>query len=303
MSPYSTNAKQLETGPSGAGLIARVLVDAKMKPLEDFIDGFASEFGALRQALRINGFAESATGPARDLWDVFVKVAETIHPANSAEPWMLIRDLARHLNDNVEDAEAATALMTGLIHHGETAALATATLGALRDDLRRIKPRQHPGPSRPIKTPRKRTRKVWLAGVALMGLCASALYLGFEEAHWSWLKDLADPALGSSATEIEPPVGTGQHFSLGNVRYCHFQEERLRILKDKVRAAEDTRAFNMLVVDYNSRCSDFLYQDSDLATVAAEIAANRPRLADEAERMISRWRGHTSVPVFAPPAK
>jgi len=87
------------------------------------------------------------------------------------------------------------------------------------------------------------------------------------------------------------------------VRYCHFQEERLRILKGAARSAEDTRAFNTLVVDYNSRCSDFFYRDSDVATVTAEIAANRQRLTDEAGRIMSTWPGHATVPVFAQPAK
>ena len=107
--------------------------------------------------------------------------------------------------------------------------------------------------------------------------------------------------VSSTPAEIEPPVGTGQHFSLANIRYCHFQEERLRIVKENVRSAEDTRAFNLLVVDYNSRCSDFFYQDSDVATVTAEIAASRARLADEARRMMATWPGHTMIPPFASP--
>jgi hypothetical protein len=279
-------------------LIESLLLDAKMKPLEDFIDGFESDFGLLSEALKENGFGENATGAASSLRDIFVKVAEAIDPIRSAEPWMLIRDLAIYLNDDVEDPEAASALLVGLVRHGEKVAIMPATLGRLREDLRRIKPKHSPSESRPTEVPR---RKVWPVGVALAALalaafCATALYLSFEKGHWSWLKSFAKTPISSTAAEIEPPVGTGQHFSLGNVRYCHFQEERLRILKEKVRGAEDTRAFNILVVDYNSRCSDFFYQDSDVAIVTAEIAANRQRLADEAERMISTWPGQATVP-------
>jgi hypothetical protein len=224
-------------------------------------------------------------------------VAEEIDPAKSAEPWMLIRDLALHLNDNVEDGAAASALLEGLIQHGEKVATLPSILDRLGDDLRRIKPKRPAGASRPIKARRK--RKVWPATVVLAALCASALYLSFEKGYWPWLKNFAKTPIVLTATEIEPPVGTGQHFSLANVRYCHFQEERLKILKEKVRGAEDTRAFNILVVDYNSRCSDFFYRDSDVATVTAEVAANRQRLADEAMRIISTWPGHTTVPVPA----
>jgi hypothetical protein len=283
--------------------IESLVVDAKMKPLEDFIDGFESDFGLLSQSLKKNGFGQNSAGPAGGLWDVFIKVAEATDRVQSAEPWMLVRDLAIHLSHNLEDAEAASALIAGLIQHGEKVSTMPSILGTLREDLRLINPKNHLDASHPTGAPRK--RKVWPAGLALAVLCAIALYLGFDGGHLPWLKNLAETAIGSTVAgaEIEPPVGTGQHFSLGNVRYCHFQEERLRVMKANVRGAEDTRAFNMLVVDYNSRCSDFFYQDSDVATVTAEIAANRQRLADEAGRMMSTWPGHTTVPVFGPSAK
>jgi hypothetical protein len=114
-----------------------------------------------------------------------------------------------------------------------------------------------------------------------------------------WIGTLARPhgEMGSMATEAEaiPAVGAGQHYSLVDVRYCHFQEERLRTMKREAQGAEDIRAFNLLAVDYNSRCSDFFYQESDLATVTAEVAASRQRLAAEAERIMSTWPGHTST--------
>jgi hypothetical protein len=90
---------------------------------------------------------------------------------------------------------------------------------------------------------------------------------------------------------------------LGEVRYCHFQEERLRILKQLAHGPEDVRAFNLLVVDYNSRCSDYFYQDNDVATVTAEIRANRERIAAEAKQIMSMWPGHITLPSFAPAAK
>jgi len=39
-----------------------------MKPLEDFIDGFHSDFGLLNQALKNDGFGPKATGAASGLW-------------------------------------------------------------------------------------------------------------------------------------------------------------------------------------------------------------------------------------------
>jgi hypothetical protein len=273
-------------------LIEQESLDAKMKRLEDFIDGFHSDFGSLNQALKKGGFGPNATDVASSLWGVFVQVVgET---GKSPEPWMLVRDLAIHLSDNVGDAAAASALLNGLIHYGDKIPAPPSILDTFRDDLRLIKSEHHIDESSPTEPGRKRSLR--LAFFALAAFCAIALYLGFDKARW-WLNTFAGPRaeIGSMAAEAEvmPAVGGGQQYSRGNVRYCHFQEERLRIMKHEARGAEDIRAFNKLVVDYNSRCSDFFYRDSDVATVSAEISANRQRLAAEAERIMSTWPGRT----------
>ena len=265
-----------------------------MKPLEDFIDGFHSDFGLLNQALKKDGFGPKATGAASGLWAVFVRVVRAADPRKSAEPWMLVRDLAIHLSHNVGDAAAASALIEGLIHYGRNVFALPSILDTLRDDLRLIKYEHRVDESSATTL----ARSLRLAIVALATCCAIALYLGFDRARL-WIGTLARPhgEIGSIATEAEaiPAVGVGQHYSLDNVRYCHFQEERLRTMKREAQGAEDIRAFNLLAVDYNSRCSDFFYQESDLATVTAEVTANRQRLAAEAERIMSTWPGHTST--------
>ena len=90
-----------------------------------------------------------------------------------------------------------------------------------------------------------------------------------------------------------PPVGTGQRYSLPYVRYCYFQQERLKTIKELAQGPEDARSYNLLVVDYNARCSDFLYQSQDLLAVVAEITANKSRLEADARRIMSAWPGHT----------
>jgi hypothetical protein len=99
----------------------------------------------------------------------------------------------------------------------------------------------------------------------------------------------------TKSEEIPPQVGVGQHLPLDELRYCRFQEERLRLIKPNVRSAEDTRAFNLLAVDYNSRCSDFLYRDGDAAIVAAELDSNRERLGNEADKIVASWPGHAAT--------
>ena len=150
---------------------------------------------------------------------------------------------------------------------------------------------------------RKQKREAALPSVHCSGRSVSGDFRGLYFGLFKGAPDLTTnsvtqaPALtgstqqGSIAAdgEIVPPVGRGQHFTLGNVRYCHFQEERLKIMKPDVRGPEAMRAFNLLVVDYNSRCSDFLYQDSDVAAVKAELKAKRPLLEADAKRIMASW--------------
>jgi hypothetical protein len=246
----------------------------------------------------MDGFQPASTGPAKGLWDLFVQAANATDRVASVEPWMLVRDLALHLNDNVEQPQAAAALITGLIRHAESVLAASSLLSSLREDLRVVQPKRLPakGPPKPIG----RKGRFWSGRVALAVVCgAAALVLGFEAGDWLWLKTASPTSLGAANPEIEPPVGTGQHFSVGNVRYCQFQEERLRIMKSLIRGADEIKAFNLLAADYNSRCSDFFFRDSDVAVVKAELAANRQHLADDAAKIISTWPGHSTRPALS----
>ncbi|ANW00411.1 hypothetical protein LMTR13_09785 [Bradyrhizobium icense] len=98
-----------------------------------------------------------------------------------------------------------------------------------------------------------------------------------------------NPPQQEAEPELLPPVGNGQRFARGYVRFCRFQEERLRVVKQRVRGPEDIRAYNALANDYNSRCSDFLYQDEDLRVVKEEVIAKQKLLEADAERILSTW--------------
>ena len=74
----------------------------------------------------------------------------------------------------------------------------------------------------------------------------------------------AAPSLPALGPEQIPAVGKEQHLTLDYVRYCRFQEERLRIIKGRVQGPDDIKAFNGLANDYNSRCANFYYLDDDL---------------------------------------
>lgn len=102
------------------------------------------------------------------------------------------------------------------------------------------------------------------------------------------------PVQPKTEPELLPPVGKGQRFAREYVRYCRFQEERLRVVKQQVRSPEDIRAYNALANDYNSRCSDFFYQDEDHRVVMEEVGAKQKLLEADAERILSTWPWRTN---------
>jgi hypothetical protein len=149
-----------------------------------------------------------------------------------------------------------------------------------------------------VRSKRMRFLRVFVL-VSIAAVCVTGIFLGFRT---PWPSPSPDGDAGSIAevreAETMPAVGAGQHLELSGVRYCVFQEARLHAMKPDVRGTEDIRAYNKLAQDYNSRCSDYFYRDSDLDMVKAEMAHNSQRLTADAKRMMSAWpgRGPPTVP-------
>jgi hypothetical protein len=68
----------------------------------------------------------------------------------------------------------------------------------------------------------------------------------------------------------------------------------LRIVKRHVNGSDDVRAYNMLASDYNSRCSDFFYQDKDQKDISDEMDIKRPMLEADAMRILATWPWHAA---------
>jgi hypothetical protein len=94
--------------------------------------------------------------------------------------------------------------------------------------------------------------------------------------------------------ESLPPASRGHRYSRELVRYCLFQEERLRVVKRHLQGQEDIRAYNALASDWNSRCADYFYQDEDLRVVKAEAVARQKQLEADALRILSTWPWRTT---------
>ena len=310
-----------------ARLVESLKVQQQIMYLQGAIDESDRDPGPLIAALKKDGFGFTSTEPAKKLWEAFLQATKATNRTMSAElPWRLMRDFTLRLSNQPEAGAAVVGLITGLIQHGERASAAPAILKALRDNLSFMKSFMDTEPtvettyeSQPLpgtrsfvarffvrrslpSNPRniRRKRQIAFGGLALFALAAvsASAYFGFDRLRPLWstisLGALVQPAAPTLGAETVPPVGTGQHLALDGVRYCHFQQERLRFIKGQVQGPEEARAYNLLIVDYNSRCSDFFYRDDDLKLVTAEVSDNKNVLEADAKRIMSTWPSRSS---------
>lgn len=169
-----------------------------------------------------------------------------------------------------------------------------AKIGEIVRKMQRATPNDD-GPNQQLTAPAasRGFRHLKMAGAATAALL---VVLGLLGAYWTFgpgtassVASASNPPQTNAEPELLPPAGNGQRFPREYVRYCHFQEERLRVVKQRVRAPEDVRAYNALATDYNSRCANFFYQDEDLRLVKEEVIAKRKLLEADAERILSTW--------------
>jgi hypothetical protein len=268
--------------------LLQVFTDIQLRPFNNVLDRFRLSPGPLIAALKKRPLGSDAVGPAKELWDALVEAIGTTSEQSRGEPWRLIRAFAAELVHH--DREATRSLLVGLIAHGAQIAAPPAILSSLKDDLNDLK----------VVVGRRRRgarMRTWSIIFLLLGATlALTVLIGFERYNWNPIS--ITQLLGSTAEslpvldEIRPEVGKGQYFSLASIRYCRFQEERIRLIKSAVRGSEDVDAFNAIVRDFNSRCSDFYFRDSDVATVTTELAAHHERLSAEALQIVATWPKH-----------
>ncbi|MCC8978672.1 peptidoglycan-binding protein [Bradyrhizobium acaciae] len=98
----------------------------------------------------------------------------------------------------------------------------------------------------------------------------------------------------ADASEIKPPIGSGNLLSRSNIRYCRYQKARLKSIEGDLRNPYETDEFNKLADDYNARCSNFRYQESDLRVVEEEVRSKATLLSQDGRRITSAWRSRPS---------
>jgi hypothetical protein len=260
----------------------------------------------LINAVEQAGFGPGGTGAAKDFWQAFVAALSATKTKNAPEPWTEIRIAAKSITSAPGGIRAATAILRGLHDAATQISAPTWALEALDDDLRQVNAALAAAKAK--RRAHYRRLSILIAGASTALTCLVLLFLVAEKPllreklarslglPHAFRATLTEEAKSQQAGDEETPpaVGSRQHLSLNQLRYCRFQEARLSLIKPKVQSAQDIRTFNLLAVDYNSRCSDFLYRDEDAAIVAGQLDSNRERLAAEADEIVAAWPGHAS---------
>ena len=299
LSLISTSAQLLDEAAIPAEHAYRMRRGRQLATLKSLIGGFRQDPAALIEAIKQNGFGPNGIGAAKQIWQALVGAVDVTKEA-AVGPWPEIQAFAKWLHGRPGGAMAARSMLEGCLAHGPQIAMPQQSMVAFREDLHSFgKP-----VARTRVTPKKLASQPLLYGGGLTILLCIAAPIWFRSAQPTKAVTTTLSGSVSQATapatavpieeETAPAVGTQQRLPLSGLRYCRFQEERIQLIKSKIQTAEDMRAFNMLAVDYNSRCSDFLYRDSDSLIVQAELVKNRQRLVEEADQIVSSWHSRAA---------
>jgi hypothetical protein len=92
--------------------------------------------------------------------------------------------------------------------------------------------------------------------------------------------------------ETMPPVGTDVALTRSNIRYCSFQRVRLEAARPLIETNPEGQRFQAAISDYNSRCGDYRYRQSDEDAVDAELTGRRIALEAEGRSLAASWRSN-----------
>lgn len=102
----------------------------------------------------------------------------------------------------------------------------------------------------------------------------------------------ASPGTLQATDESKPAAMRGQVLSRSEIRYCLAERVRVEAVADFIDATSDNHIdrYNSIVADYNSRCSNYKYRDSDMNAAKAAVDASGPALKLQASLIVKQWR-------------
>jgi hypothetical protein len=102
--------------------------------------------------------------------------------------------------------------------------------------------------------------------------------------------DLSNTFVPVDTSETMPPVGTGLTLTRSNIRYCSYQRTRLEGARPMINTDVQGQRFNAAINDYNSRCTQYRYRQSDKDAVETELLGKQWALEAEGRSLAISWR-------------
>lgn len=139
----------------------------------------------------------------------------------------------------------------------------------------------------------------WVIGLGILGaIAAFFIWAGNQSSSSSYYSPSTATDYSSSAP-VEPPpgpaitmppVGNGRVLTSDQIRYCVYEDRRIKGAERAVNNYDQTSVstFNAMVDDYNSRCSHFQYRQGALTPIQIEADQIQAQLEQEGrERMFN----------------
>jgi Putative peptidoglycan binding domain len=124
-----------------------------------------------------------------------------------------------------------------------------------------------------------RSRLVWLAGLVVLGVVLH-LVLVLRSGDAPERPSLL--AAQAPAFDIEMPDAGHDHLlSVAQLRWCLREDIRLEVFEQRLSYSEPQR-FNVMVNDFNRRCTRFKHRNSDLEQARRDVDSARKWFAEEA---------------------
>jgi hypothetical protein len=100
------------------------------------------------------------------------------------------------------------------------------------------------------------------------------------------------PPAQSEIVESAPPAGDALPLSANEIAYCLASDARLTALKAMINdtSHKEIEGFNALISDFNSRCAQYHYRESDMSRAQSYISAHGTDFSADATAWLTKLR-------------
>ena len=107
---------------------------------------------------------------------------------------------------------------------------------------------------------------------------------------------LISPQSEPSRLLEEPPARAGESLGRTQLRWCLFWDARIDYLAEMIVDEPMFDPYNATVADFNNRCSELRYYESDMTVVQRELEERKGQISSEAESLYRSWARTYLIP-------